>query len=390
MNEITDSLEDLPTPIPSPSPSPSPSPLPSQIILTDEQNQAIDLILSWLFKSPRQVFKLGGYAGTGKTTIIRTLIERLDDLNERCVVMAFTGKACSVLCRKNVPAGTIHSNIYNCECDNKGNYTFTKRASIPLQPRLIIIDEASMISTDLWEDLLSFKHKILCVGDPGQLEPVGDNPNLMHEQDFCLSKIHRQAEKSPIITLAHQIRSTGILPSCKETPELSIRSKRVDTKFFSSVSQVICAKNATRNSFNASIRQLKGFSPCTILPEEKLICLKNNLRFGIYNGLICFVKSVVEHEDYFMCQLVDEINTQLPNIKIWKAPFLRQLQQGEFCPPYLAHFDYGYAITCHKSQGSEWNNVALWFECMPPKVWDNKRWLYTGITRASKQLTLFK
>lgn len=367
-----------------------PKSIPS-IILTDEQQHAVSLILIWMADDlgPRQ-FKLGGYAGTGKTTIIKFIIAELCK-KYPIVVCAFTGKACNVLQRKGVSAQTMHSLMYDVEVDDKtGEVTFNKKCI--LFPELIIIDEASMISTDLYNDLLSFDKKYLFVGDPGQLEPVGDNPNLMAKPDFVLSKIHRQAESSPIITFATQIRN-GATPTIKRVDGLTVRKKILDSVEALTCDQLIVARNKTRVQFNDAIRIAKKLPPNTIIEGEKLICLRNNRNFGTFNGMILYVKKVhgtiksrKTWTDCIKCDCEDEVGNKYPALPIWKKPFTDTLDEKEYPKSDTVHCTYGYVITCHKSQGSEWNKLLVWDEWMPPKVWDMKRWRYTAITRAAKEL----
>jgi len=352
-----------------------------QITLTEEQQQAVDLISTWFLSSPEQEFKLGGYAGTGKTTIIKVIRERL---NARSLVMAFTGKACNVLRRKDIHASTIHSNIYDCYQDKEG-WHFDLKTILPAMPKLLIIDEASMLSSDLYRDLKSFGAKLLFVGDPGQLEPVGDNPNLMANPDYVLSKIHRQAEASPIITLASSVRlgvGGALTHHCIGT-EVSIKQKTTTPEEILSASQLICAKNATRQGFNTLVRGYLNRPAKQLVPEDKIIVLRNNLSFSVFNGMILFVASITnETADYWRI-------TAHPysNLDVWKKPFQTVMKKDEHIPRKFVYCDFAYAITCHKSQGSEWDNVIVYDEWMPPQVWDMKRWRYTAITRAAKQLT---
>ena len=362
------------------------------IIPTEEQHHALDLIHDWHTTAAKQEFKLGGYAGTGKTTIVKTLLEQLHEKNTSCVVCAFTGKAVNVLQRKGIRAQTIHSLIYDCHQDPKTKeLIFERRVSLPSNPKLIIVDEASMISTDLYNDLKSYKIKLLFVGDPGQLEPVGDNPNLMAAPDYVLSRIHRQAESSPIITLANKVRlkqGSSLLP-CYSLPEqgLFIRNKAIKSADIVAVSQLICAKNQTRQSFNQSVRDYLGFQKNILQPKDKIIVLRNNLNFGVFNGMILFVDEIVaDSGSEWKCNLHDEVGNSL-TLPIWKDPFFRVLEKNAYIPKKLVYCDFAYAITCHKSQGSEWDSVMVFDEWMPPQVWDMARWRYTAITRAAKQLT---
>ena len=369
------------------------TPTQPQILLTEEQLHAVDLITQWLKSGSRQEFRLGGYAGTGKTTIQKTIRENLDILGTRSVVGAFTGKACNVLQRKGLfDASTIHSMIYDCEVQKNGTFEFFLRSRLEGNPKLIIIDEASMISTELYRDLRSFNIPILFVGDPGQLEPVGDNPNLMSRPDFVLSKIHRQAETSPIIRFASEIRR-GVIPKEQKEEGLHVRSKvGFDIPLAATFDQVICAKNKTRVDINRRFRRYLDKPIDKLQPEDKIIVLRNNMSFGVFNGMILFVDLILERTElYTKLDAHDEIGRKFSNLLVWNEPFTKDLPK-EFVIPkvnrqQLVYCDWGYCITCHKSQGSEWEKVLLWDEWMPPTIWDMRRWRYTGITRASKELT---
>lgn len=362
------------------------------IILTEEQQSAVNLIKDWFEKSVQQEFKLGGYAGTGKTTVIKFVLNTLKDCN--VVVAAFTGKAVNVLQRKGVHAQTLHSLIYNCEIQDK-KIVFIKKSKNDVQEDLIIVDEASMISTELYNDLKSFGIKLLFVGDPGQLEPVGENPNLMKRMDFVLSKIHRQAEKSSIIFWANEIRQGRGTSYVSQTDELCIRNKSIKTSDLFGVDQIICAKNTTRQFMNDKIRLSKHLEPKTFVQDEKIIVLRNNLNEAVFNGMILFVKKIIREEQVgkftkhlvWTCDCEDEIGKHY-ELPIWQVPYKNPelIRKDTFIPREVVYSTYGYVITCHKSQGSEWDKLMVFDEWMPPRIWDMKRWRYTAITRAAKQL----
>ena len=377
---------------PPPVPSILTEDLSSTFVYTDEQESCLDTLVKWVNSpsSPRE-YRLGGYAGTGKTTILRELRSRISRTHYS-VVSAFTGKAVNVLMRKQVTAQTLHSLMYNPVEDRLGNITFEKKSRLQDSPSLIIVDEASMLSTDLYNDLKSYGTKLLFVGDPGQLEPVGDNPNLMAHCDLTLQKIHRQAEHSPIIQFATHIR-TGGTPKYfqwKGPPQdaLLIRDKAIPASVFLSATQSICAKNKTRQGLNLRIRLHEGRPERGILTlGEKLICLRNNRTLGVFNGMIFFVRELhSEGATYYECTVEDEGGNLFRRLKIWKEPFIMPLVQ-DIVPHLHAYCDYGYVITCHKAQGSEWDHVLVIDEWMPPSVWEMKRWRYTAITRAAKKLT---
>lgn len=365
-----------------------------QIVLTEEQLVAINKIEAWFTTGTPNAneFKLGGYAGTGKTTIIKDIIKRFREKKHDVMLCAFTGKAVHVLQKKGLAqAVTIHSSIYNCEIQKDGTYTFYLKSRLEGSPDLIIVDEASMISTDLYNDLRSFGIPILFVGDPGQLEPVGDNPNLMLRPDFVLSKIHRQAAESPIITLANNVRLGGLFAVAPNQDKAIIKQKKnLTVQDMLRVSQVICAKNATRNALNRQCRSHKGFPAMSFAPDEKLIVLKNNRNFAVFNGMILYLVAVKrETYDAWVCDLQDELGNTYRDLPVWKRPFQGELKKGEYANNKVVHMDFAYAITCHKSQGSEWSHVLLYDEFMPPQVWDMKRWRYTGITRAAEKIEIY-
>jgi exodeoxyribonuclease-5 len=357
------------------------------IVLTAEQQSAVDAITKWATSHAAMLnptFSLGGYAGTGKTTVIRTLKATLPSVK----VAAFTGKAVDVLRRKGVDAQTIHSLIYDVyEEDHEIHFTLKSHLN---DTRLIIVDEASMVSRDLYDDLRSFHIPILFVGDPGQLEPIGDNPNLMASCDIVLDKIHRQAEASPIIKLAQLIRFSGqVVAPNPPTPDCIVKGKRgTQLADLVAADQVICATNAARISLNMQIRDYKHLPAQTICPGEKLICLKNNRSLGIFNGQIIFVERIKKAlTDSFLCEVSDGLG-HTKELDIWRSPFTSNIEINSKTriPKGSAYCDYAYAITCHKSQGSEWDYVIVCDQWMPPKVWDMKRWRYTAVTRAAKKL----
>ena len=357
---------------------------PNEIVLSEEQQKAIDQILTF-FKDPtKKEYKLGGYAGTGKTTIIKFLIAHPNS-GIRPIICAFTGKACHVLRKKGIhEAQTIHSKIYDCYEDPPGIMNYDLKTILEGRPNLIIVDEASMLSLDLYKDLKSFNIKLLFIGDPGQLEPVGEDAHLMKQPDYVLSKIHRQAELSPIITLATNTRQGFPVRLDDPTRTVNIKPKFITDGELAEASQVICAKNATRSLLNNRVRNhLKRIDKIEV--GEKLICLRNNRRYGMFNGLICYVEDYIDKGDFWACTLRDEVDKIYSCIPIWKKPFISTLDENDRCPIYCIQFDYGYAITCHKSQGSEWEHVLVYDEVMYKT--DMKRWRYTAITRASEKLT---
>lgn len=378
-------------------PAVPPKPAVPDIILTTEQQSALDTIMDWL-KGAKQQFKLGGFAGTGKTTLNKSVVAACNKAGIALDVCAFTGKAVNVLHRKGVQACTMHSLMYDVIDLGKGVIAFEKKTKLEGRPKLVIVDEASMVSTELFNDLISFGTKCLFVGDPGQLEPVGDNPQLMMQPDITLQTIHRQAENSPIIKLANWVRKGGaILGSSHE--DLVVMTKAYPIDKASAHDQIICAKNATRLKLNKAVREYRQLPLGKLVLNEKIIVLKNNINYGVFNGMIMFVRNITdEDKDFYICNCEDEVGRKFHDLPIWKQPFENpdSIKNDSVPPKYMTdsgkrvnsvYATFGYVITCHKSQGSEWNNVLVWDEWMPPHIWDMKRWRYTAITRAAKKLT---
>lgn len=361
--------------------------------LSDEQTKAIDSILNW-FNDPKQEmeFKLGGYAGTGKTTVIKSIIEKV----KKTEVCAFTGKAVSVLRKKGcLDALTIHSLIYTPVQGKNGVIEFVLKDSLP-STDLIIVDEASMISESLYEDLISFQIPILWVGDPGQLEPVGDDVALMKEPDIILKEIHRQGEGSGILSYATHCREKKT-PSryASNTDNLDVSLNRIlGYRKPIDVDQIICGFNKTRVNLNSQMRRDKGFNKSLLNIGEKLICLKNNSKVGIFNGMQF---TLLEWKQKTSLIAWVRVKDDLDNIISFHT-FVPQFGHQSTIESYIVNkearisdykdlslLDYSYCITAHKSQGSEWESVCVIEELWPGK-WDSARWRYTAITRASKKL----
>ena len=364
--------------------------------LFPEQQLAVDQILLWSKSLPQSLeFKLGGYAGTGKTTVIKWIIEALKN-DSACVgLAAFTGKAVSVLRKKGCSdAQTLHSMLYHVEQRGKAVY-YHLRESLPFD--YIIVDEASMISKELYSDLMSFEIPVLWVGDPGQLEPVGDDINLMQQPDFVLKTIHRQGEGSEILRFAEQLRN-------KKEPKAFISDGHTEIevrpKFqLGSINcdQFICGFNKTRLSINFKARLQLGHSGEVLLPDERICILRNSRNHGVFNGMLLTTTKVTRKNDQvLLVDAKDEINQVFRDLPLFVPQFNKQstLDAYEHKQASKRHnsdlilADYGYCLTGHKSQGSEWDTVCVIEEIWHEK-WEASRWRYTTATRAAKKLFYF-
>lgn len=377
---------------------------------SDEQGKAIDAVVRWL-RTPggAPFFYLAGYAGTGKTTIAQVIAAEVR--GGAVHFAAFTGKAASVLRRKGCAgASTIHRMIYKPTGDEDGRPTFVLRGPEDLRGALLIIDECSMVNEKLGKDLLSFGIPILVLGDPAQLPPVsGEGFFTRGTPDVLLTQIHRQAEGSPILRLATMAREGKYIPTGKMfNPSgggIAMVSKWDDVTERSKLSahQIIVGTNATRIALNRTIREslqacgaLPPASPKTPwlpAPGDKVICLRNKHSRGLLNGSMWRVdESDLSGNETLVTMKVSSIDDDAAVPLEVMVPF--QCFSGDKSykfPMNLARdyeeFTFGYAITAHKAQGSEWQNVLVRNQGFIFEE-DRHKWLYTAITRASENLIL--
>lgn len=411
---------------------------------SSQQEECLQKFNRWFNSgAPGQVFRIFGYAGTGKTTLAKHLASGIEG---EVLFAAYTGKAAHVLTKKGCPASTIHSLIYHSRDKGKSRllqleqdleaamqrfaargftseqiedereiqeyrrliseensalsqpYFIRNPESIVKDAELIIIDECSMVDGQMGEDLLSFGTPVLVLGDPAQLPPVGGAGYFTEHvaPDVMLSEIHRQAQESGIIQLATLFRE-GRKPDVGHyAHDCEVRMlSSIDSETVVRPDQIIVGKNATRSSYNKRMRQLLGFAEVENyqpLPTsgERVICLRNNNELGLLNGAMFRVHYVggVLDDKVFMEIIPEEAEgNKLLEVsshvhyfvggKKEDLPFWERKEAEEF--------DYGYAITGHKSQGSQWNDVIVFDEsyCFR-KDWN--RWAYTAATRAANQL----
>lgn len=378
------------------------------VSLSEEQKEAIDRIVDWYKRPPPgmpQEFFLSGPAGSGKTTIASIAAGWIGTLHPRprTIFAAFTGKAAAVMRQQGMAdASTIHPLIYAPEHDSDGRivgwHTILRHRSPLDRATLLVVDEVSMVPESIAVHLRSFKVPTLVLGDvDGQLPPVVDGACAFtgRRPDFQLRDTYRSQE-GPINTLAWRARRGAPLP-LGGPPEACVK-RLTDADAWDTLldprRQVLCGRNSTRATIIRRRREAAfgGKPPALPSPGEPLICTRNDHNQGFMNGEIVHLWHITKPpstDGWFEATVLSE-RGEIPGVRISTKGFVDY--KGEK-PPYTdwgsALFEWAYAITVHKSQGSEWDHVALIDDGFAK--WDRdlrRRWLYTGITRATKSITV--
>ncbi|CAB4326156.1 MULTISPECIES: ATP-dependent RecD-like DNA helicase [Brucella] len=368
-----------------------------------EQDQALKAVGQWLKAGRSPIFRLFGYAGTGKTTLARYFAEHVDG---EVQFAAFTGKAAQVLRSKGASnARTLHSLIYRprgeeaIEDETTGKTsiapTFSLNRQSPVaKAAMIVVDECSMVDEALGRDLMSFGTPILVLGDPGQLPPIsGGGFFTEHEPDYLLTEIHRQARDNPIIRMALDVREGRELSYGDYGAAKVIGKSEVNQDIVLAADQVLVGTNRTRRRYNQRLRELKGFTADYPQAGDKLVCLRNDPTKGLLNGSLWKVmtssKETVKPGINLLVSPEDE-DRGVAKIKLLKAQFEAPDTEIPWqTKKRFDDFDYGYALTVHKAQGSQWDQVVLFDESFAFRD-TRERWLYTAITRAAERLIIVK
>lgn len=384
--------------------------------MSHDQEKAISTLLNWfkLEVKPKQFITLGGYAGTGKTTLIAILRNELAKNNSDLKVgfASYTGKAARVLktklqdqnaIAKQDTIGTIHSLIYSPVVNDREEIIGWKPKD-EIDKQLIIIDEGSMVDSIIWTHLLSYKIPIIVVGDHGQLPPIKGNFNLMEHPELKLEEIHRQARNNPIIGLSIQAREHGMVKAGNYGESVK-KYTRDDYEFmeaqndllsnFSNDTLILCGYNNTRIKLNAYIRNNLGFFGPHPSGGDRVICLRNNHKKQIFNGMLGTVLSISKYDDDWYSAEISMDGDDFHFSGLISASQFDSTEALNFTDKrskIMAGdlFDFGYALTVHKAQGSQAKRVILFeerFAKMSDDQW--KRWLYTAVTRAEEELYIF-
>ncbi|MBU1174949.1 MAG: AAA family ATPase [Alphaproteobacteria bacterium] len=357
-----------------------------------QQDAALSAVSSWLKdEGGDQVFRLFGWAGTGKTTLARHLAAGLNAVK----YAAFTGKAALAMRKRGCRgASTIHSLIYTLVSETEGEPRFVlDRESPAASADLVVIDEVSMVDEALAADLLSFGTKVLVLGDPFQLPPVqGTGYFISEAPDIMLTEIHRQAAENPIVQLSLDIRNGGHLQRGAYGDSKVISRDEVDQQEVLDADQVLVGRNRTRIDYNNRLRELKGLPHGAPVLGDKIVCLRNNPRKKLLNGQIFVVLEVKRKNagKLEMLLLPEDADAATAEVKV--ETHLDFFTGTEDQMPWAVRrrfdeFTFGYSLTVHKAQGSQWDHVYLFDESFAFRE-DGRRWLYTGVTRAVEKITV--
>lgn len=392
------------------------------MILTYKQQKGLKIALE-RFRNGEKYTVISGYAGSGKSTLVKFIINAFTACGvdpESVCYATFTGKAAQVLLKKgNKNVCTLHKLLYDSVPRPDG--TFFRRAKPEIDYRIVVVDEVSMAPMELMK--LLFKHPVhvICLGDPFQLPPVDKNEDnhLLDRPHVFLDEIMRQAQESDIIRLTMDIREEKSI-NYIELPEVSILPKNaLSEQMLLNADQILVGTNNTRIAVNMKMRELLGRGD---KPEDgdKVICLRNYWDYAadnedpLVNGTIGFLnnsfESYIQYPQFLGGKKVDVLYTDfisdsdakfgnigldkkmiltgtrcLPQKELWKIS-----KNPKYGPTIPLEFTYGYAITCHKAQGSEFPNVLVMEENFPFDREEHARWLYTAATRASEKLTILR
>ena len=390
--------------------------------LTKKQGEGLDIILQ-RYKDREKYTVVAGYAGTGKSTLVKFAIEALNVEPTKVAYATYTGKAAEVLRKKGNPgACTLHKLLYDHIPLPGGG--FYRKPKLQLDVTIVVVDEVSMVPKDMINMLLKHKVYIIFLGDPFQLPQIDKDAenHLLDKPHVFLDEIMRQEAESEIIQLTMKIRNKEEIPLFQGKEVLVLPKESLNTGMLSWADQVIVATNATRESLNNQMRASLGFEG---LPQhgERMICLRNywddcnaagdalvNGTTGIienpfesFRRIPAYVKNDRRDLPIIIGNFIPDGGQSFDSIEMDKEMILTgqkcidwrvAYQLGKLKPKIgdivPKEFAFAYAITCHKAQGSEWDKVLVVEERFPFAKEEHARWLYTAATRASEKLVIIK
>lgn len=353
---------------------------------------------------------------------MRYIIEALKVPEDQVAYATYTGKAAQVLAQKGNPnAITLHRLLYKSYQKEDG--TFSRTPKLTLEPyKVVVVDEISMVPTEMVKLLARHRCFFIFLGDPGQLPPIftSDDNHLLDAPHVFLDEIMRQAQESEIIRLTMDIRAGKPLHSMVGKEVCVFKKTDYDESMLTWADQVICATNEKRIELNSLMREKLGYygRPQT---GDKVICLHNywddtcgSNGNPLVNGTIGYLRgpysTFIQYPYMLGGGRYDMTNTGLvtdtgeeyydlnldthmiaTGQKCYSDAIAYRINRNKKYRGTLPkEFAYAYCVTCHKSQGSSWPNVLVMEENFPCGREEHKRWLYTAATRASEKLVIIK
>ena len=363
---------------------------------------------------------IAGYAGTGKSTLINFIIAALEvNPEDEVAYITFTGKASEVLREKGCPnAMTAHKLLYYSKQMPNGKFFYRPRPSLEKDYKVIVVDEVSMLPKDMWDLLLTHGIYVIACGDPFQIPPIDKNQDngILNNPHIFLDEVMRQSKESDIICLSMDIREGKKINPFKGNDTQVFNKKDLCDGMYFWADQILVSTNKSRHDINSYIRDDlgRGFEPEI---NDKVICLRNcwdtlseKQCDPLINGSIGTISAMhMESIDYIIMGqkvtapvLVTDLitsNDEYKNLHIDYTALTtgekfftpRQeyvIRKNKQNPELPIEFNFGYAITGHRAQGSQWNKVLVLEESFPFDRIEHARWLYTTVTRAAEKLTL--
>lgn len=427
-----------------------------------------------LSQKENPTYVLRGYAGTGKTSLVKTLVRTLPAIGMRYVLMAPTGRAAKVLSNyTGQNASTIHRKIYQAMTYPDGSIRIA-RAENKYKHTLFIVDEASMIGeqkefggSSLLDDLLSYVFsgedcRLLLIGDTAQLPPVESNESPALNCDYLKSQFPITAATYELTEVKRQALESGILYNATDIRELLSQNlyeyalpifhlqgfddiQKIEPETFEEMlhnafanisdneAVIVCKSNKRANMFNQAIRGRILNIEGEIATGDKLMVVKNNYFWAEGNNAISFIangdmaeiRKIKHFEDMYGFRfadvelsftdypnapnieakiLLDTLNSNSPSLtneesqQLFTAieedymdnPNRRERYKEMKKNPWFnaLQVKFAYALTCHKTQGGQWNSVFIDSSLNLKETLEveDLRWLYTALTRAQERV----
>ena len=390
--------------------------------LTKKQEEGLKIAVA-RHKNREKYTVISGYAGTGKSTLVRFIIDALDVDEDKVAYATYTGKAAEVLRKKGNPnAMTLHRLLYDSIPRQGGGFIRIPKKQLDYD--IVVVDEVSMVPKTMVDMLLAHRVYILFLGDPGQLPQIDkkETHNLLDHPHVFLDEVMRQAAESEIIQLTMKIRNGEDIPFMHGKEVIVAPKAELVTGHLTWADIIICATNKTRHNMNRQKRELLGYSG--VLQTGERIIVKRNYwedcdedGNALVNGTVGTVanpyESFVRIPSYIKndrrdlpligCIFTPDGGKSFDTFEIDKDYLLKEepcvdwrvsYQLGKLKPkigdilPKQA--TYGYALTCHAAQGSEFDKVLVIEESFPFDKKEHARWLYTAVSRSAEKCVLVR